>query len=368
MIIKNVKVYGTNHLFTEGEVAIDGEKFTACGAGEAIDGEGCYAIPGLVDIHTHAAMGKDFCDGDDEAIKTMAEYFAKNGITSFTPASMTLTEEALTKIFENAGNYQSVSGAIFEGINMEGPYLSMAKKGAQNGDWLQKPDAEQFKRLNKLAGGIVRLVSLAPEEPGAMEFIDAVKDEVSVSVAHTTADYDTAMEAFKHGANHVTHLFNAMPSFLHRAPGVIGAALDSGSFVEVISDGVHLHPSVVRAAFKMFGDDKVCLISDSMMACGLDDGDYALGGQPVKVCGNKATLADGTVAGSVTNLMNCMRTAVKFGIPLESAVRAASETPAKSIGKFDTIGSIEAGKQANLVLLDKDLNIKAVYIKGKKIV
>ena len=251
------------------------------------------------------------------------------------------------------------------GINLEGPFLSMAKKGAQNGDWLHRPDVAMFRRLAEAGRGLVKLVSLAPEEPGAMEFIDELKDEVVISVAHTTADYDTALEAYRRGAREATHLFNAMPPFSHRAPGVVGAAFDSPRCrVELICDGVHIHPSVVRVVFSLFGADRVVLISDTMRAAGMPDGDYTLGGQAVKVSGKYATLADGTLAGSVTDLMSCMKTAVSFGIPLADAVRAAAVNPAQVLGIFDRCGSLEAGKNANAVVLDADLNVKAVFFRG----
>ena len=249
---------------------------------------------------------------------------------------------------------------------MEGPFISPAKKGAQNGLYIHKPDVPMFLRLQKAAGGLFKLVDIAPEEEGAMEFIDVLKDQVAISLAHTTADYDTAKEAYDRGACHATHLYNAMPPFSHRAPGVIGAACDSPHVrAELICDGIHLHPATVRTTFKMFGDDRLILISDSMMATGLNDGEYALGGQPVTVRGNLATLADGTIAGSATNLMDCVRTAVKkMDIPLGSAVKCAAVNSAKAVGIYDRYGSITPGKTANLVLLDKDLNLKTVYLRG----
>ena len=202
-----------------------------------------------------------------------------------------------------------------------------------------------------------------------MEFIKEVKDRLIVSIAHTTADYDTASKAFEEGASHVTHLYNAMPPFTHRAPGVIGAAVDNNTVcVELICDGIHIHPAVVRATFKMFGNERVILISDSMRACGLEDGEYTLGGQKVYVTGRKAVLEDGTIAGSVTNLFECMKRAVQdMHIRLEDAIAAATINPAKQIGIFDKVGSIEDGKYADLVLMDKSLNIKAVYVHGKEI-
>lgn len=371
MVIKNVQVYGEDERFSWGEIAMEQGRFAAhadASETEIIDGEGCYAIPGLVDIHFHGCMGDDFCDADAEAIARMAKYEASVGVTSICPATMTLEEEELHKIMRVAGSYQSKGGAKLVGINMEGPFISEKKKGAQAAEHIRKCDCELYRALQEESGGLIRLVDIAPEEEGAMAFIDTVKDEVVVSLAHTTADYNTALEAIKRGARHVTHLYNAMPPLNHRDPGVIGAARDERKcHVELICDGVHIHPSVVRATFAMFGAERVILISDSMRAAGMSDGRYTLGGQEVYVKGPKATLADGTIAGSATNLMECLRRAVNvMGIPLETAVACATKHPAREIGIYGLCGSITSGKAADLVLLDKDLRVRAVYVDGRK--
>lgn len=370
MIIKNVQVFGEDKTFTPGEVVMSGGKFVSSeeGGSEVIDGEGCFAIPGLVDIHFHGCVGDDFCDASLDAIGHMAEYEASIGVTSICPATMTLAEEELHKIMKTAAGYKGGSGAKLVGINMEGPFISEKKKGAQAAEYIRNCDLALFEQLQKESGGLVKLVDIAPENDGAMEFIEAVKDDVVVSIAHTAADYDTASEALDKGASHVTHLYNAMLPLNHRDPGVIGAARDDENcHVELICDGIHIHPSVVRATFAMFGAERVILISDSMRATGLTDGEYTLGGQDVFVKGPKATLADGTIAGSATDLMGCLRAAVQqMEIPLEDAIACATMNPAKEIGIYDTCGSITPGKAADLVLLDKDLNVKAVYVNGRK--
>jgi len=245
----------------------------------------------------------------------------------------------------------------------------MSKKGAQNPKYVTPPNAEMFQHLIDAGDGLVKLTTIAPETEGAIEFIRQFSPQVRMSLGHTDCDYDTAREAFLAGASHMTHLFNAMPGFTHRAPGVVGAALDSPwSRVELISDGIHIHPSVVRATFKMFGPDRVVLISDTMRAAGMSDGKYDLGGQEVTVKGPLATLADGTIAGSATDLMACMKRAVSFGIPLADAVRAAAVNPAQAIGVFDRVGSLEPGKRANAVVLDADLNVKSVFFHGRQVV
>lgn len=373
MKIINAKVFTEDCAFEEKEICISKEYIShSSGDDVCIDAAGCIAIPGLTDIHFHGCMGQDFCNGTQEAIQTIADYQLANGITAICPATMTYDEETLTGICRAAAAHvNGQKGADLVGINMEGPFISLAKKGAQNPKYIHKPDTEMFRRLHKEANGLIKLVDLAPEEEGAMDFISALKGEVVLSIAHTTADFDTAAEALRRGASHITHLYNAMPSFTHRAPGVIGAAVDDPHCeAELICDGIHIHPAVVRTTFKMFGDDRVILISDSMEATGLKDGEYSLGGQAVHVVGNRATLeCDGTIAGSATNLMDCMRTAVqKMGIPLASAVKCAAVNPAKSIGIYDRYGSISVGKYANIVLLDENtLETKKIIFRGKEL-
>lgn len=361
MIVKNALVFTESAYFRMGDVYMDGGLFTdnISTDGLTLDADGLYAIPGLIDIHFHGCMGSDFCDGTPQALDTISSYELENGITGICPASMTLPEETLARVFSNARTYQASQGASLLGINMEGPFLSSAKKGAQNEAFLHLPDIDMFHRLQKEAGGLIRLAAIAPELEEASLFIRTLKDEVILSLAHTNADYDTAASALSLGASHITHLYNAMAPFSHRAPGVPGAAFDKkDTYVELICDGIHVHPSAVRSAFSMYTDNRIVLISDSMMAAGMPDGIYSLGGQQVQVSGRRALLKDGTIAGSASNLMDCVRTAVlDMGIPLESAVKCASANPARSIGVYDSYGSISAGKCADLVLLDKNLAI-----------
>lgn len=376
MIIKNASVYTEDGIFLEKDIYMEGDHFVGTkeevSDGQVIDASGCVAIPGLTDIHFHGCVSYDFCDGTREAIDSMAAYEASVGVTNIVPATMTLSEEMLLDICSTAKAYKEEGRqekrARFHGINMEGPFVAPSKKGAQNGDYIHKPDVEMFDRLNAASGNIVKLLAIAPEQEGAMELIEKKHGEVVLSLAHTATDYDTAVEAFEKGASHVTHLYNAMNPYTHRAPGLIGAAADKEKVeVELICDGVHIHPAAVRTTFKIFGDDRVILISDSMRATGLEDGDYTLGGQYVKVTGNLAALKDGTIAGSVTNLLDCMRTAVlKMGIPLESAVKCAAVNPAKSVGIYGQHGSISVGKKADVVLLKKDgLTLQQVILDGK---
>lgn len=343
----------------------EGQIVPSC-TGESVDLSGCWVIPGLTDLHFHGCRGADFSDGDAQGLQTMADYELSRGVTQICPAGMTLPEDALMALCRNAANHRkaAVSGADLVGLNLEGPFLSERKKGAQNGAWLQAPNQPLLEQLQKASGGLVKLVSVAPELPGAVEFIRRTPKDVAVSVAHTACDYDQALAAFEAGARQVTHLFNGMNPFAHRDPGPVGAAFDSDCRVELICDGVHIHPAMVRSVFKLFGPDRVILISDTMRAAGMPDGQYTLGGQDVTVRGNTATLADGVLAGSVTDLMACMLTAVSFGIPLKDAVTAAAVNPAKALGIYDRVGSLDVGKQANVAVLNPDLSLRAVLFHG----
>ncbi len=347
----------------DGKVISQEAYIAAPGTETLWDAAGGYVIPGLTDIHFHGCMGSDCCDGTVEAFHTIAQYELRQGVTSIIPATMTMSEEVLTQICRCARAYSYKDGADLCGLYMEGPFISPAKKGAQNEKYIRFADTEMLNRLQKASGNMIRIVTVAPEMEGAMDFIRQNSGRIPVSLAHTTADYDTAREALECGASQLTHMYNAMMPFSHRAPGPIGAAADSSHcMVELICDGVHIHPATVRTTFKIFGDDRIILISDSMRATGLDDGQYDLGGQTVIVRENMAVLEDGTIAGSVTNLMDCMRTAVRdMGIPLASAVKCAAVNPAKAAGIYNEYGSLTPGKYANVLILDQDLELKMVF-------
>ena len=379
MIIKNGNIFGEDGRFHKGYIRVDGKNIKELGREEmlrdlvleeqetVLDAQGLYVIPGLVDIHMHGCAGYDFCDGTPEAFEEIARYEAENGVTSIVPATMTLPKERLTQIIEAAGKYMSADSTVIKGITMEGPFISEEKKGAQDAQYMASPDKELLAELQKLSQGRIRQVTVAPEVDGAAEFIGEVSGEMVVSVAHTTADYQQTLAAFEKGANHVTHLFNAMPPLNHREPGVIGAALDyKDVFVELICDGEHVHPAVVRAAFQMFGADRICMISDSMRATGMPAGKYSLGGQPVWVKDGRAVLENGNLAASVCTLYDCLRKAVlKMGIPLEDAVKACTTTPAKSLNLHEDCGRLAVGYSADMLLLDADLKKKYVLKSGK---
>lgn len=370
MRLTGAQVFDARQGFVSRDLCLEGGNI-APQAGEPVDVTGCYLIPGLTDLHFHGCKGEDFSDATPEGLQIMADYELSRGVTQICPAGMTLGEDQLTRICQNAARHRkhNTGGAELVGLHLEGPFLCKAKKGAQNEAFLHDPDPVMLHRLQEAAEGLVKLVTLAPEQPGSREFIrGALADGVTVSLGHTTADYDTALAAYQAGARQATHLFNAMPPFTHRAPGVVGAAFDSPAVnVELISDGVHIHPSVVRAVFQLFGRDRVILISDSLRATGMPDGRYPFGGQEIEVHGNRATMAGdpNTLAGSVSDLMACMKTAVSFGIPLADAVTAAAVNPARVLGIDDRLGTLDAGKEANVVVLDQHLDVKAVLFHGK---
>lgn len=338
--------------------------------GPAEDLDGALVIPGLVDIHVHGCAGADFSDGDYAGLARMARYLARRGVTSFAPASMTLPYDALDKAFHAAARLRReglADGARLMGIQMEGPFLSREKRGSQNPAYLRLPDWDRFLRLYDAAEGLLRIVDVAPELPGAVEFTRRASEKCRVSVAHTAAGYDQAAAVFDAGATHLTHLFNAMSGIHHRHPGPIGAASERENVTaELICDGIHVHPSAVRMAFRLF-PGRICLISDALRCCGMADGSYSLGGQEILLSGGVARLTGGAIAGSAADLYQCMRRAVSFGIPREQAVWAATALPARVIGRESETGAIADGRAADFVICGGELEPEAVYLGGKRL-
>lgn len=393
MIIYNVKVYTEEEMFVPGMVKVSNgiiEEIRlneSCGdeqidnnrqkldEQEYWDGKGYYLIPGMIDIHLHGCRGYDFCDGTPEAVENIARYQASIGVTAFAPATMTLPIEKLCEVLEQGAAFVEAKRlgkfaecADFAGINMEGPFISEGKKGAQKADYIRKPEKEVFQRLQKAASGLIKYIGVAPEAAGALDFIREMQTEVKITLAHSEADYEPAKKAFEAGASHVTHLYNGMNAFNHREPGIVGAVCDCNRVeAELICDGIHVHPAVIRATFSMLGKERIILISDSIRATGLGMGEYELGEQKVIVSEDRAVISGTeTIAGSVTTLPQVLQYVVKkAGIPLETAVACVTKNPAKSLGIYDAYGSLTVGKRADLVFLDDDIVVKNVLKNGR---
>ncbi len=371
MLFKNANIFTKAGTFMHGSFRVEDGKFMEIFPyvpdEDGIDLENQWVIPGLVDIHVHGNSGSDFSDGEYEGIEKMARYLASCGVTSFAPASMTLPYDVLEKAFAAAAKFHEdcpTGCSRLMGIQMEGPFFSAKKKGAHNSAYLKAPDFTAFRMLYEASKGLLRIADVAPELPGAVEFARKTAKLCTVSAAHTDATYDEAKAVFAAGATHLTHLFNAMPGIHHRNPGPIGAASENENVVaELICDGQHVHESAVRMAFRLF-PNRICLVSDALRCCGMPDGQYELGGQDVFLKGGIARLADGTIAGSATNLFDCMRKAISFGIPKEQAILAATAIPAKQLGRSE-IGIIAPEKLADFIVCTEDLSVLAVYLNGK---
>ena len=355
------------------EVVISGTADTdvACASSKndtVIDLNGSHVIPGLIDLHIHGALGSDFSDAKKEGLAAMADYLASQGVTSFLPTTMTLPLKQYLEIGEMLNEFDRDKYSRILGMRMEGPFLSYEKRGAQNPDYLAKPDFEFFRQIQNVSENAVRILDIAPEVPDALSFIQNVSDAYSVnttlSIGHTTADYDTSVKAFKNGASHLTHLFNAMPSLHHRTPGPIGALFDHPECTaEIIGDGIHVHPAVLRTVFQICSG-RVALISDGLRCVGMPEGTYELSGQTVTLKEGAAYLESGTLAGSASTLYDVLKKVISFGISKETAITAATEVPARILHN-ESIGKIEKGRFADFILCDENLNRKCVYRNGR---
>ena len=375
MFYKNARIFTDDFQFHTGAFEVVDGKFGAILPDtvpeDAVDLGGATVIPGLIEVHSHGNTNHDFSDGDYEGLVAMARYYLSCGITSFAPASMTLDYGTLGKAFATArrlADEKPEGCSVLRGIQMEGPYFSYKKKGAQNADYLKDPDFEGFQKLYNDCGGLIRIVDVAPELPGAEDFVRQASKLCTVSIAHTDSDYDHAKAAVDAGVTHLTHLYNAMPGITHRAPGVIPAASENPNVrAEIICDGIHIHPAAVRLGFAMF-PGRMILVSDSGRCAGLPDGtQFDLGGQSAWLRDGVGKLADGTIACSATNLYQCMLNCLRWQIREEDVIKAATYNPACALGVEDQVGSIATGKTADFLVCTSRYATRRVFLAGQEV-
>jgi len=369
MIIKGGNVFYDNTRFETRDIYINDGVFANSGNGECINAEGMFVIPGLIDMHLHGSVGADASEGEISQFEKMSDFLASKGVTGFCPTTMTLPIDVLKRAFCAADTFKKTQthGSKLIGIHMEGPYFSMEKRGAQNPDYIKNPSIDEFKMLWDASNGIVAVADVAPELENAPEYIEYVSTLTTVSIAHTSANYESAKLALQKGATSATRLFNAMTPFTHRDPGVPGAVFESDScYAELICDCIHIHPAIIKTVFKTMGDNRVCVISDALPCAGLPEGKYISGGLEVYLKDGCARLENGTLAGSASTLFDNFKKVCNI-VGIDSAVKACSANPAKNLGIYDKVGSITLGKFADFLILDKDLNLKYVFINGKQV-
>lgn len=370
MIFKNALILNENFEWIKADLKTEHGKISGIGhfCEDGTDLCGKRIIPGFINIHMHGAVGYNVANADAEAYDKIGNYLASTGTTSYLMAPATYLEEDMKRYISLIGErVGKSSGANLLGANMEGPYLSARYKGAHREEWLRNVSEVDFDGINKVGNNCIMVTTVAPETDGAIEFIRTHADKVKISLGHTGADYKTCMEAFEAGAIQVTHLFNAMPSLHHRNMSLISAALDFGSMAEIICDGLHVTPSVVKAAYKMFGADKLIVINDSVMAAGMPDGIYYECGNEVIVKDGIAREHDGTIAGGTASIITCVKNLISWGIPECDAVKMATFNPAKSIG-IENKGLIKGGYDADFLIIDNEFNITDIFINGEKFI
>jgi N-acetylglucosamine-6-phosphate deacetylase len=371
MLLKNATIYNSDFEPQLSDIMLEGEQIVEIGENikgeDVLDLTGCIILPGFIDIHIHGCDGADMADAKEDSLQTISRFLANHGVTSFCPATMTLPKEQLVAQFNAAAVFLGrESGAYMHGVNMEGPFIALSQKGAQPADYIRKPDIEEFNTLNAICK--ICLVDLAPETDGALEFAREASKTCVVSQAHTDADFETAEAGYQNGFSHATHLFSAMPPIWHRAPGAVVAAFDNKtSTAELICDGLHAHPPILRMAFKLLGENRSVVVSDAMRAAGCGDGEFELGGQKVYVTNGKATLASGNFAGSTTNMHREFLNLLSFNIPFKQALKSCTINPARVIGVDKLTGSLAEGKLADILVVDEFLRIKMVIVKGKMV-
>lgn len=363
MLLKNATLFLQGR-FQTGDLRVEDGRIIEIGQnlpGAGADLAGDYLLPGLVDLHTHGCGGFDFDHADEKQLRRMEQLYASRGTTAVLATLMTNPRPVMLAAAERLGFY---SGSVIRGIYLEGPFFGAEMRGAHREEWLSPPDSVFFSALAQKSRGKLRIAAIDPALPGAITWIADHAAHFRLSLGHTACDAQTAQAAFSAGAGQVTHLFNAMRGLHHRAPGLLGEALAGNAFCELICDGVHIHPTVLRLAFAALGK-RATVISDSMSACGLGDGCYTLGGQQVQVKGSRATLADGTLAGSVTFAYEGVLQLIRAGVAPEDAFFAATATPAKAAGLDSVCGCIAPGRSADLIRAGRDWQRKQVWLAGR---
>jgi len=332
---------------------------------EVIDAKGNYVSPGLIDIHIHGCKGFDTMDEDEDAVEVISKGLAETGVTSFLPTTMTMSPERIYKAFDNIikAKNKNIKGAKILGAHMEGPFINEKYKGAQNPKYIYKPSFEFIKDYTDL----IKIITYAPEVDTNFEFTKKIKKDTDIvlSIGHTDATYNTAKEAKDLGVTNITHLFNAMTPLNHRDPGVVGLALTSDMYCELIADKIHINKDLFQFVIDNKGKERLVLITDCMRAGCMHDGEYDLGGQTVYVKDNSARLASGNLAGSVLTLNKAVYNFKEnTNLNIYEAINLASLNPAKSINIDDKKGSLEIGKDADIAIFNEDMDCLATIVEG----
>lgn len=370
MILKNGSVFVDEH-FCKADVKIENGYVCEISeniaeSGDVIDCKSRLIIPGLIDVHTHGSNGIDFNTASSEEMEKLCEIYAKSGVTSIVATTMTAPKNVLINALRTIANATNENGAKIEGINLEGPFLSSVKRGAHSEKHLMKPSSELLSELSDASLNKIKIVNIAPELEGAMDFIEQNKNKYVMSLAHTDCDYQIGIAAVEHGARHITHMFNAMRSPHHREPALLGVALEKNIYCEVIADMFHVHPSFVRLLFSAV-PEKTVLISDSIPPKDMANGEYEFGGQTVIMQNGKIMNNQGTLAGSSITVFDAMKNVINLGIAPEKAILSATLNAAKSVGIENHAGKIAVGRSADILVLSQNYDLKTVFINGKKI-
>lgn len=328
-------------------------------------------VPGFVDVHVHGGAGADFMDATPQAVRRVAAFHARHGTAALAATTLSASDEAVTRAVDaiaEAAAHPRPDEAGLLAIHLEGPYLNAQNAGAQDRESLRAADPQEVERWRARAPHLVWRMTVAPEVPGVLELIEKLRDHFSFCIGHTSATYDLCQEALQRGATHFTHLFNAMAPLHHREPGPVGAALVSPrASVELIADGLHVHPALLASVARLM-PGRVALVTDAMRACGMPDGTYGLYRHTVSVRAGEARLADGTLAGSVLTMAGAVRNMVlRAGMPLQAVLPLATEVPARLLQAGDRKGRLQAGADADVLVLSEDLGLEQVFLRGQEI-